>query len=992
MIGVGLYRVGSGDRNGDREMRAIRWIGRAAWWLLLVAAATASGGSGDAPHQCRFWSLIGADYPADLILDHLRDGSLWNLRDLGAGNPDGWGFVAYPTVSEGTPPYLPLARRGGPRADDPYDPDFGRAAEEVGQLRPRAVLGHVRLASSNHTGVPDPHPFTHRQLSFAHNGSLSVAALRPLLADYLPTHPLEYDEGIGSAGPIDSELYFLFLLRYAEEHPELRFAEALRQGVRTLAGNDEVTSGNPRLNFVLTDGDTLYACHYYGLGSTNAVQFYPDVVARGGASPFWVVASQKFGSHLEGWTAIAARTLGVFVPGRAPEFLSVESPGQDGKSMHREPRSAPPRPPAADEPPPEHNCRFWGLIGSGYDDDLIARQLRDGSYQNLKRLGGHNRDGWGLGCFPPASFPLALSDPIVRRGGPPANNVYAPEYDIAVDEMSDLRPVAAVGHVRAATSGHSGIPDPHPFLHRGLLFAHNGGITSMSMLRERLGDYLITHPPDYKPGDTGTDYVDSELYFLYLLKLVDEQAPLSFGAALPVALRELLADYDVVGPSPALNFVLTDGDTLYAFHCYGSGSTNPVRYFPGPATAPAPSAYWVVASEPLGDGSQGWATIPAQTLGVFVPGAAPQFHAIERPPRFGLANLSVTSLFDEDADGWNAALQVCCDPNVERGTWSVSLELAATADGETWTDLTTTRYFEITGSVPDTMCVNGFAVPDTLPPTFWDLRLRLREAGSGEIVLTATSEGFPALGARRVEGAARDTVPDLPRGFHFSGVRITGGEDQDGDGYQRAFTLRWDADLHAAQDSVQAYAIVTAVRGMSLISLGTSPVFWIHGESPDSVDFPVLVKPVSRPSESWDLFLELYDANADTLADRAEPGDFPALSGVLVEGSREDEPETPPPDTSGVSVEWAWLDFAPGEVGLHLRVHLAAGTTITFEVWDTAGRRVWQEGPTACGAQYEGTLSWRGETRDGGRVGSGVYLCRVRVGDATFRRRVVLIR
>lgn len=973
-------------------MGALRWRDRATGWLLVLIAATASGDAVRAPHQCRFWSLVGSDYPEALILDHLRDGSLWNLRDLGAGNPDGWGFVSYPSAPDEALLSLPLARRGGPPADDPYDPDFGRAAEELSQQRPRAVLGHVRLASSNHTGIPDPHPFTRQQLSFAHNGTLNVAALRELLAGYLPAHPPEYDEGIGSAGPIDSELYFLFLLRYAEEHPELRFAEALRQGVGALAGNDEVTVGDPRLNFVLTDGDTLYACHYYGLGATNPVQYYPDVVLRGSASDYWVVASQKFGSHTEGWGAIAPRTLGVFVPGQAPEFLPIDASAARGESRPHAPRWAAHRPPAGEDPPPDHNCRFWGLIGTGYDEDLIARHLRDGSFQNLKRLGGYNRDGWGLGCFPPAAFPLALADPIVRRGGPPANHAFAPEYDIAVDEMNALRPVAAVGHVRAATSGHSGIPDPHPFLHRGLLFAHNGGIASMTLLRQRLGTYLTTHPPDYTPGDPGTGYIDSELYFLYVLKLVDERAPLGLGAALPDALRELLADYDLIGPSPALNFVLTDGDTLYAFHCYGSGSSNAVRYYPGPVTGPPDSDSWVVASEPLGDGAEGWAAIPAQTLGVFVPGTAPRFHAIQRPPRFGLANVSVAPLFDEDADGWSAALEVCCDPNVEEGTWSVLLELAATADGETWIELSRTRYFEITAGAPDTICINGFAVPDTLAPTIWDLRLCLREATTGDIVLTAGPPAFPMLGEQRVEGAARDTVPDLPRGFHFTGARVADSEDQDADGYQRAFTLRWDVDLFAEQDSAQAYAIVTAVRGMSLIGLGTSPSFWIHGAGPDSVDFPVTVRPPGRAPESWDLYLELYDAVADTLVDRAEPDAFPALRGVLVEGAREDEPELPPPDTSGVSVAWAWHDFAPGEIGLRLRVHLAAATTVAFEVWDTSGRRIWQEGPTACAAQYEGDLSWDGETRDGGRVGSGVYVCRVRVGQQTFQRRVVLIR
>ena len=973
-------------------MRSNRWARRAVWWLSIAIAALVEGGAGTAPHQCRFWALVGADYPSDLILDHLRDGSIENLRHLGSGNPDGWGFVSYPSPPDGAPLYLPLARRGGPPADDPYDPDYVRAVEELDRVRPRAVLGHVRRATSGHTGIPDPHPFTRRQWSFAHNGGLDAAALRRLLGDYLLTHPLDYDEGIGNTGPIDSELYFAFLLKFAEEHPELRFAEALRQGVQALVRDDEVTGGYPKLNFVLSDGGTLYALHYYS--GNSAVRFFPDLVRSGGESSYWVVSSEKVGSRIDGWGTVPARYLGVFVPNRVPEFLSIDAPAREGAQAGGAPPDAPRARSAPADSVPEHNCRFWGLVGSGYPIGLIPSHLRDGTYQNLKRLGGYNRDGWGLGCYPPDGFPIPLGDPIVRRGGPPADDPNVAEYDISVDEMSDLHPVAAIGHVRAATSGHSGIPNPHPFQQRGMLFAHNGGI-STGMLLQRLGDYLITHPPDYAAGDPGTGNIDSELYFLYLLKLVDAQSTSSFGAALPVALRELLADREVVGASPALNFVLTDGDTLYAFHCYGSGSGNPVRYYPAVESAAAPrSSYWAVASEPLGDNADGWGTMAPRTLGVFVPGQAPQFIQIGEPglPEFHLADVSVVPLFDQDADGWASALEICCDPNAQSGAWDVSLEIAATADGVTWIDLGSTRYFGITGSAPDTSCINGFVVPDTLGPTLWDLRLRLRESVSGSVVATATPPDFPMLGDWRVEGAARDTLPDVPRRFRFTGMRITGGDDRDRDGYARAFTLRWDVDLNTAHDSAQAYVTVVGMQGMGYNALGTSPVFWVRGQRPDSVDFPVTIAPPNRPPQSWDLYLELYDATADTLAASAAPDAFPALSAVLVEGSRADEPEPPPPDTLGVRVEWGWLNFAPGEIRVHLRLNLVAGAAVSLEVWDTAGRRVWHEGPVAREPHYEGVLTWRGEDRDGGRVGSGVYLCRVRVGDAVFKRRVVLIR
>jgi predicted glutamine amidotransferase len=695
----------------------------------------------------------------------------------------------------------------------------------------------------------------------------------------------------------------------------------------------------------------------------------------------------------------------------------------------------------------------------------------------------------------------------VRRGGPPADHPHAPEYDISVDEMAAMRPLAAVGHVRAATSGHSGIPNPHPFQHRGMLFAHNGGISS-SALQQRLGGYLVTHPPDYTPGTPGTSYIDSELYFLYLLKLVDERPGLPFGEALPLALQALVADTEVVGGSPAINFVLTDGDTLYALHYYGTGNANPVRYYPVFDGTPEASPYWAVASEPVGGSAEGWASIPPRTLGIFVPGRAPVFRSVADPgmPAFSFRDVAVAPFTDEDADGWASALDLACDPDAQWGTWEVSLEVAASPDGETWTDLFSTRAFTIRQSEPDTVRNVVHVLPDTLGPTRWDLRLRLREMQTQSVVLTVLPENFPPLGQRRVEGAARDTVSDRPRAYRFAAVERTGGEDRDGDGHLRSFTLRWDADLIASDDSARAYVKVIGVEQMNYMVLGTSAPFPLRGQAPDPVEFAVTVTPAGRPPARWDLFLELYDADADTLGAVARPEAFTALSQVPVEGARHDQPEPPafdfawvgvvagedrdgdgharsltlrwdadwggpgdsarayvrllraggggtvlgaseefvlrgqerdtlslalavPPETppeawdlrlelydvpadtvvaqagpedfpalSGVRVEGALPDGpagvgevrpnpAPGEVWIPVKLEGAAEVPVSLEIFDAAGRLIGREGPVLRAPSYAGLLHWSGR-----RAASGVYFCRVRVGDATHWRRAVLVR
>jgi glutamine amidotransferase len=282
-----------------------------------------------APHgaeACRFWGLIGGEYPADLVPDHLRSGTVSNLETLGGANTDGWGLGYFISPTLGLPLVQPIVHRGGPRANDSNAREYGLSVDEMTLARPRAAIGHVRGASSGHIGVPDPHPFQHEGLLFAHNGTIPEEILIHLLQQddpgYLQTHPPDWREGY-----IDSELYFLYLLKYEHQHPGLSRTEAFRRAIRTLSHLADV-----RLNFVMTEGDTLWALRCAPFDNSDAVQYSPSQI--GASSSYWAVASQPLGSHAGVWARIPARTLGVFVPGHAPVFIPIDGADSGDPETH----------------------------------------------------------------------------------------------------------------------------------------------------------------------------------------------------------------------------------------------------------------------------------------------------------------------------------------------------------------------------------------------------------------------------------------------------------------------------------------------------------------------------------------------------------------------------------------------------------------------------------------------------------------------------------
>jgi predicted glutamine amidotransferase len=264
-----------------------------------------------------------------------------------------------------------------------------------------------------------------------------------------------------------------------------------------------------------------------------------------------------------------------------------------------------------------HNCRLWGIVCTASNDTIefiISTHL-----DSLQNLGCYNPDGWGMGYYVQPETTAYL--PVLTRGEPEAQ--LDPRYAQSIANMTRHMKKCAIAHIRRGSSGPTGgIPDPHPFYRTSthwdfaMFFAHNGKLptqTLFDLITKLDPDYLSLNPPDYNPN-----YLDSDLYAIYIMEVIDAFPDSTIEACIAYA---VLSIDSACGPLPGeFNFVMTDGTSLWAL-CYTRNSTTGygMYFYPHPGV----SNYWIAASEPLDSLAGEWTRVPESILVTLTPGELP---------------------------------------------------------------------------------------------------------------------------------------------------------------------------------------------------------------------------------------------------------------------------------------------------------------------------------------------------------------------------------
>lgn len=263
-------------------------------------------------------------------------------------------------------------------------------------------------------------------------------------------------------------------------------------------------------------------------------------------------------------------------------------------------------------------CRMYSMISERTPLRILKEQLN-----TFRALGtnNNNRNGWGIGYYLNEESSRQLLWPIVRRGGPPSS--LDPNYAIAVQEVMNCSPEVIMAHVRQASSGSSGIPNPQPLSEQKWLLAHNGTIQNLAVLRELISaEYLDRYPADYT-NYMGIENYDSELLSIYLIKEINQFWNIS--GSIEAVIAGAISKLDsALGHTSQLTFLLTDGDKLWGCH-YDYDIPEHTLHYSG-------SFYdntWVVASEPISASSDvPWIEIPNFNLVTFKPGKQPIYTEI----------------------------------------------------------------------------------------------------------------------------------------------------------------------------------------------------------------------------------------------------------------------------------------------------------------------------------------------------------------------------
>jgi predicted glutamine amidotransferase len=194
-------------------------------------------------------------------------------------------------------------------------------------------------------------------------------------------------------------------------------------------------------------------------------------------------------------------------------------------------------------------CRLLGIVA---DEPTEFHPWLCAAPRSLAFLSNEHRDGWGIAVYGEAVGWTVRKEVLSAYADPRF-------HDASACSRGDM----LLAHVRRRTVGPVSLENTHPFLRGPWVFGHNGTIEDVERLRATASATRL----DEIRGST-----DSEIFFAYLLTRLDRvggsgstDTRRANAAAIDAALVDAVVEAASRPESEAYNFMLADGDTLYAF-------------------------------------------------------------------------------------------------------------------------------------------------------------------------------------------------------------------------------------------------------------------------------------------------------------------------------------------------------------------------------------------------------------------------------------------
>ena len=181
-------------------------------------------------------------------------------------------------------------------------------------------------------------------------------------------------------------------------------------------------------------------------------------------------------------------------------------------------------------------CRVFGVIANKEVDIEFSFFKAKRPFKSLVQS---NPDGWGIGYYE-GGVPKVFKEGIEDAGR-------IENYQF--EKVKTVRSKIIISHVRRATKGRKTSMNAHPFEYGGWIFAHNGGVDE-----ECIMGYLKEIYRNARTSET-----DSEVYFLLIMQSIQERQNILDG------IKEAIKIVKSCGSYTGLNFIMSDGESLYAY-------------------------------------------------------------------------------------------------------------------------------------------------------------------------------------------------------------------------------------------------------------------------------------------------------------------------------------------------------------------------------------------------------------------------------------------